>query len=128
WIDELYFDIRPYPVEVTIPPDLERVCRSCSTALIRRPVKWPACRVSLDLIWPPILYVYAAAVRLPPGDTGSEVFVGILDPFVILVLVFILWRFRIRISEAPENLDVLVPLLIGFQSLEGATLILRYNG
>src|SRR5438105_4230739 len=63
-------------------------------------------------------YVHAAAVRLPTGYAGREVFIGISDAAVMLFLVFVLHGVGSGIAPLPECFNKLIALFVVRQLLE----------
>src|SRR5690242_10298346 len=72
----------------------------------------------IDGIWRPIHDVHASAISLPSRDTRWKMLVGVLDPAVMLIFVFVLRSVRSRIAAEPELLDKLVFFLVVGELLE----------
>src|SRR5208282_6618575 len=93
-IDEFKNDLLADSFDVTIAPIFERKSRSLAATFFDRTLVGAARRMRVDLIWRPVRDVNAPAVRPPPRNTGSEVFVGVGAPPVVLFLILVLRRIR----------------------------------
>src|SRR5260370_28029835 len=69
--------------------------------------------------------VHAAAIRLPSGNSRSEMLVGIGDTAVVLFFEIIVRKIRIAAAAQPELLDELLALFVGFQLQESLALFGR---
>src|SRR5262249_62095746 len=123
-IDEFYFNIRSYSLDVAIPPHFEGIRCGRPSTLVGRPVIGSAVRVRFDLVRLAIHYVDAPAVGLPPGYARRVMFVRILLALVVLIFVFILRCIGIRVPSLPEDLYELITFLVGSQRIESTALIL----
>src|SRR6185503_19758752 len=75
-------------------------------------------RVRLDLVGLAPGDVNPAAVRLPTGNTRSEMLVGIGDPLVVFLAIFVFIGIGIGIAPSPEFLDKALALVVGRELLE----------
>src|SRR5437870_2136189 len=66
----------------------------------------------------------AATVGLPPGNTGSEMLVGVSDAFVIFLAILVFVGVRIGIAPPPKLLDKTLALIVGLELLEGLPLFI----
>ena len=123
-IDKLKFDARTDARQIAIEPTLERIRRGRTSAFVRLALVRATRRVGFDLVGLAPHDIDTAAIRFPPGDPGSVVFVRIGNALVILFSKFILVSIRIRIAPSPEFLYEPFALFISLQFLEGPSFII----
>src|SRR5438270_157558 len=66
----------------------------------------------------------AATVGLPPGNTGSEMLVGVSDALVIFLAILVFVGVGIGIAPPPKLLDKALALIVGLELLEGLPLFI----
>src|SRR5260370_10354140 len=69
-------------------------------------------------------YIDAAAIRLPTGNAGRVMLVGIGDALVVLLTKLVFISIRIGIATAPELFYETFALVVGFELLERLALFI----
>ena len=69
--------------------------------------------------------VDATAIRLPSGNAGSVVLVGVGDAAIVLFLKFVFEGVRRGVAAQPELFDELLALFVGTQTLPCGALFVR---
>ena len=121
-VDELDDDLLSDTFKIAIPPSLERICGSLTTALFHRTIVGAAAGMRLDFIRLAVHDVHATAISFPSGNTGGKVFVRVSNALVMLFLEFVLYGIRRWIAARPKCFDEIVALLIVRKLLEGGSL------
>src|SRR2546421_703788 len=103
---------------MTIKPNLKRICRRRTAALIARPIVGSACRMGLDGIGLAPRNIDAAAVGFPTRNARRIMLVGICDAFVVLLAVFVFFGIGIGIAAAPKILDEILAFLVCRQGIK----------
>src|SRR6185295_9517978 len=117
-IDKFVDDVVALSIEMPVAPCFEGECGGKTTALLLRPIVGAARGMSLNLIRKSVKDVHLAAVGVHARDSRSEMVVRVVNSLVVLVpkLVF-RWVGR-GISNEPEVLNEILPLLVLCQFLE----------
>ena len=123
-IDEFDDDVGADAFDIAVAPLLERDRWTFCRRLLPEAAHSCRPRSGFDLVRRPVRDVDAAAIRLPSGDTGSVVLVGVSDAAVVLFLELVLDGIGRGIAAQPELLDELLALFVGLQPLEGLALFI----
>src|SRR5450432_125743 len=123
-VDEFNIDVGANALDIAVAPLLEGEGGGGAAAFFRRPLVGAAGRVGFLLVGRAVGDVDAAAVRLPAGNSRSEVLVGVGDAAVVFFLKLVFHGVRGGIAAQPEIFDERLALLVGLETLERGALLI----
>src|SRR5258707_6430280 len=108
--------------QVAIEPSLERIGAGRTAAFLWFALIVAARGMRFGFVGLSIHDPDPTAIRLPPGNAGSEMLVRISDALVVFLAKFVFVRVRIGIAAAPELFDKAFPLVVSRKFLKSFAL------